>query len=573
MTYPRPPADSGLGIHGGANAYFPMGETEQAENEFFQRLEDCGFSAVKLLNVGKASALRCVQKALARGMTPIVRCYRPEPHASTLDADADQKATLHLLVEAGCKLYEVQNEPNVVWEWPGKVIPPDAHEVTARNFSKDADFILSLGATPLITAMAPGGEPGWDDMEFLRHMVWWLKDNWGLDKLAKCGIAVHTAALNHPLDYPFDDVNQKGVPVTDAEWDSHEWAGGREFVDQQRRIGMNAGQQLLDPGASNCWLKWQAVHDLVERETGLSLDVYGTEGGLWVGELQDPRYPKVSVQDVVDGYLRIADEMMDGKYPDWFKCTGFWLMANRGAGNPAMEFENATWWNVYAGEQPWATAYRNMEKRDRMPYQGDTPEPPDPEPTQLTDEEIAEVCAEAGWTGEALVTAVAVCLAESGGNTLAVNETGNTPPSRDRGLFQINDYWHPEIDDECAFDALCNASAAYDISSGGTDWTPWSAYQAGKYEVFLDRARAAVDAQGPTAEGLREFAYENCIGVPADAALMRKARELGLIPLTREATDLVDGVEVTGQVFGVGDRMVLLYCLDEDWQKVYQAEM
>lgn len=560
---------TGLGIHGGANAYFPMGETEQAENEFFQRLEDCGFSAVKLLNVGKASALRCVQKARARGMEPIVRCYRPEPHASTLDADPDQKATLHLLVEAGCKLYEVQNEPNVVWEWPDKVIPPDAHEVTARNFSIDADFILSLGATPLITAMAPGGEPGWDDMEFLRHMVWWLKDNWGLDKLARCGIAVHTAALNHPLDYPFDDVNQKGVPVTDAEWDSHEWAGAREFVDQQRRIGMNAGQGLLDPGASNCWLKWQAVHDLVLRETGLSLDVYGTEGGLWVGELQDPRYPKVSVQDVVDGYLRIAQEMMDGKYPDWFKCTGFWLMANRGAGNPDMSFEYSTWWNVFQGEQPWATAYRNMEKRDRLPYQGEVVPPV--VPTVLTDAQIADLCYRKGFRGEALATMVAIILAESGGDPLAYNVTGNDPPgSIDVGLVMINLYWHPNVTRAQAEDPDFAVGYAWELSQQGAYWGHWAAYNAGTYLAFMDRARAVC---GPTAEGLREFAYENCIGVPADAALMRKARELGLIPLTREATDLVDGVEVTGQVFGVGSRMVLLYCVEEDWQNVYQAEM
>jgi hypothetical protein len=26
-------------------------------------------------------------------------------------------------------------------------------------------------------------------------------------------------------------------------------------------------------------------------------------------------------------------------------------------------------------------------------------------------------------------------------------------------------------------------------------------------------------------------------------------------------------------VFGVGSRMVLLYCVEEDWQNVYQAEM
>lgn len=35
---------------------------------------------------------------------------------------------------------------------------------------------------------------------------------------------------------------------------------------------------------------------------------------------------------------------------------------------------------------------------------------------------------------------------------IQLNDKGNTPPSRDRGLFQINDYWHKDISDAQAFD-------------------------------------------------------------------------------------------------------------------------
>lgn len=35
---------------------------------------------------------------------------------------------------------------------------------------------------------------------------------------------------------------------------------------------------------------------------------------------------------------------------------------------------------------------------------------------------------------------------------IQINDKGNTPPSRDRGLFQINDYWHKDITDAQAFD-------------------------------------------------------------------------------------------------------------------------
>ena len=38
----------------------------------------------------------------------------------------------------------------------------------------------------------------------------------------------------------------------------------------------------------------------------------------------------------------------------------------------------------------------------------------------------------------------------------ATNSEGNTPAySKDRGLLQINDYWHPSVSDECAYNPSC----------------------------------------------------------------------------------------------------------------------
>ncbi len=38
-----------------------------------------------------------------------------------------------------------------------------------------------------------------------------------------------------------------------------------------------------------------------------------------------------------------------------------------------------------------------------------------------------------------------------------INDKGNTPwYSIDRGLYGINDYWHKEVSDECAFDLECS---------------------------------------------------------------------------------------------------------------------
>jgi hypothetical protein len=95
------------------------------------------------------------------------------------------------------------------------------------------------------------------------------------------------------------------------------------------------------------------------------------------------------------------------------------------------------------------------------------------------------------------VVAVAVGMAESYCDKDAV---GHNPPtsgcpdgSDDRGLWQINSCYHPEVSDHCAFRPTCNARAAKRISDHGKDWSPWSAYDSGAYRQFLSVAKQAVD--------------------------------------------------------------------------------
>ena len=108
----------------------------------------------------------------------------------------------------------------------------------------------------------------------------------------------------------------------------------------------------------------------------------------------------------------------------------------------------------------------------------------------------ASVASRAGFSGDRLVTAVAVGMGESSCRPDAQNSNGPTKGcpngSVDRGLWQINSCWHPSVSKSCAYDAQCNANAAYRISSGGANWKPWVAYTNGGYENYLDEARAAV---------------------------------------------------------------------------------
>jgi Lysozyme like domain len=105
--------------------------------------------------------------------------------------------------------------------------------------------------------------------------------------------------------------------------------------------------------------------------------------------------------------------------------------------------------------------------------------------TILTVAEARALAEAAGFVGSRAQTIVAIAQAESGLNTLAQNTTGNTPPSTDRGILQINSFWHAEVPNSCAYDAACSFERAYGISAGGRNFTPWAAYKQGTYEKYM----------------------------------------------------------------------------------------
>ncbi|XVV01507.1 type VII secretion target [Actinosynnema sp. CA-248983] len=118
--------------------------------------------------------------------------------------------------------------------------------------------------------------------------------------------------------------------------------------------------------------------------------------------------------------------------------------------------------------------------------------------SRLSPEQIARHAHDAGFRGEDLTTAVAVALAESGGDPRAHNDV---PPDNSYGLWQINMLgalgparrreFGLESNREL-FDPAENAKAANRISGDGRSWTPWSTYTNGAYRQYLDEARRGV---------------------------------------------------------------------------------
>jgi hypothetical protein len=127
----------------------------------------------------------------------------------------------------------------------------------------------------------------------------------------------------------------------------------------------------------------------------------------------------------------------------------------------------------------------------------------------LSPAQIAQYAAAAGFTGNDLLTAVDIALAESnGGNPNAYfSEPQDVPGKYGRvsandgkgsyGLWQIYLAAHPEFSGVNLLDPQTNANAAYSIYAVAGGFTPWSTYTSGEYGMYESPAvQAAVAPYG-----------------------------------------------------------------------------
>lgn len=120
---------------------------------------------------------------------------------------------------------------------------------------------------------------------------------------------------------------------------------------------------------------------------------------------------------------------------------------------------------------------------------------------------VARAAYNAGFRGDALVTAVAVAGGESSYNPDAVGDvalqTEKWGPSV--GIFQIRTLTNPSewtgIDAQRDINQIGgaaniqnNANTAFELSKNGTDFSPWSAFTSGAYNDYIENAATAVNS-------------------------------------------------------------------------------
>lgn len=92
---------------------------------------------------------------------------------------------------------------------------------------------------------------------------------------------------------------------------------------------------------------------------------------------------------------------------------------------------------------------------------------------------LLDAARKAGFPNPAL--AVAVAMAESGGNNANIGDNGQSVSA-----WQIHMPSHPQYDrNRLLADPYYAAQAAYEISGGGANWNPWTMYRNGGYRQYL----------------------------------------------------------------------------------------
>lgn len=121
----------------------------------------------------------------------------------------------------------------------------------------------------------------------------------------------------------------------------------------------------------------------------------------------------------------------------------------------------------------------------------------------LSPAQIQQLAANAGFSGDDLATAVAIALAESGGNPSDYNPesaaAGGTPQGQGSyGLWQIYLKMHPEFAGQNLFDPQTNANAAFSVYSRRGGFSDWTTYNTGAYQGFLSQVQPPLTIDAST---------------------------------------------------------------------------
>lgn len=315
QAYPRPNNDNGIGLH----FRLDLTETPRKPNvsqgvEWLQAI-----NAKWTLIAGQdwiqiCSAARIVWRA---GIMPVCRLI-----GKIDDPSLDWETGVKRLLDQGTPPYiQIFNEPGDPREWRSE--QPDILRF-GKNWADAAARVFDAGGYPGVGAVL--GQDEW------RAAFNAVQANGRSDIWEKAWFCVHNYGSNHPPAYPYDDVNQKGIPITPDEYAKYKFSLPLEKLNELRSQGVRPGATILDDDTAA--LRFLAYKQWMLDSLGFCLPMIGGEGG-WQFQAQDDlRYPQVSAEL----HARYTREMFEwfrsGKLsdgsplPDELFCCMPWIQAD-----------------------------------------------------------------------------------------------------------------------------------------------------------------------------------------------------------------------------------------------------
>lgn len=310
QDYPRPPADTGWGMHDSAD--LNARPADVLGYACYLR-EGLGVTWWKAL-AGGTNKVDLVEAFARAGLECIIRLYAHRPHPHFVVSPDDVRA----YVDAGAHYFEWGNEPNLHDEWDLASWHEGAQvDKVCEQWLRNAEAIREGGGIPLLPALAPGGH--YPHRDWYRTTFEWLRLHGHLGSLEGAALAIHNRPLNHPLDY----VDREGEPVPGCHFLDYEW-----------------------------------IDDLVHAYLGHSLPLLGTEAGYTWRDAQDGRYPEITLERHSEYNLAIFDGFRTGRWRDMLFCQCMWLCDHWG--DPGRGFDLAHWHNnrIHGGDLPAVAALR-----------------------------------------------------------------------------------------------------------------------------------------------------------------------------------------------------------------------
>jgi len=345
-AFPRPKNDNGMGIHWSTT---PYGEDKKITDYFVKEIKAMGIKWVKFLNDGVSGRQHdyLVQQLVANDIMPVARIYMGCNDA--IDLGALGKMVEHYR-PMGLYYYELYNEPDIPGADGGWCDDDDPDpDLLARNWAPAAREIIARGGYPSLPSIFPVGKNtramSWRD-SFFQRFLRAIKANGDTDILYASWGAVHNYAINHPPDYPTDEVNKTGRSLTPAEI-------AKFKLDKNQIFGINkARKEQFEPNGYHLgddpaldvtgFLQFIGYQNQFQEIFGFKIPLISTEGGATVGSCEDPRYPCVTPQLQMEWTLAYYEYMLN-EAPDWYFANCTWLIAIK-----AMDFGGGTVWESNA---------------------------------------------------------------------------------------------------------------------------------------------------------------------------------------------------------------------------------